>query len=107
LAEKEKVEKVEGLKIKDLKAGMPVESIQLEIASLGEPRAFSSYKGEGTVCSAAGKDSDGKEIQLSLWNDQCKQVHEGDKVLIEKGYVSEYKGRLQLSTGKFGTLKVL
>jgi len=95
------------LKIKDLKAGTGDVDIELEIVSLGEARAFSSFKGQGTVCSAAGKDSDGKEITVSLWNEQCKQVNEGDKIRIEKGYVSEYKGQKQLSTGKFGTLTVL
>ncbi|KHO54302.1 MAG: replication factor A1 [archaeon GW2011_AR21] len=99
--------KVPDVKVKDLKPGMGDVNIELEIASLGEPRAFTNFKGQGSVCNAAGKDSEGDEISVTLWNEQIKQVKEGDKIRIEKGYVSEYKGQKQLSTGKFGTLTVL
>ena len=102
-----KEEKVKEIKVKDLKAGTGEVNIELEIVSLGEPRAFSNFKGQGTVAKAAGKDSEGKEIAISLWNEQIKQVNEGDKIRIENGWVSEYNGEKQLSTGKFGTLTVL
>lgn len=95
------------VKVKDLKAQMANVDIELEIVSMAEPRAFSSFKGQGSVCNAAGKDSEGKEVSVTLWNEQIKQVKEGDKIRIEKGYVSEFKGNLQLSTGKYGTLKIL
>ena len=93
-------------KVKDLKAQMGSINIELEIVSLGEPKAFSSFKGQGTVANAAGKDDTG-EISITLWNDQIKDVKEGDRVKIENGYVSEYKGQKQISTGKFGTLTVI
>lgn len=94
------------VKVKDLKAQMANVDIELEIVSMAEPRAFQNFKGQGSVCNAAGKDETG-EVSVTLWNEQTKQVKEGDKIRIEKGYVSEFKGNLQLSTGKFGTLKVL
>ena len=86
---------------------MSVESIELEIVTKGEPRAFSSASGQGTVCSAAAKDSDGKEVSLTLWGEQYKQVSDGDKIKITNGWVSEYKGQLQISTGKNGVLEKL
>ena len=44
---------------------------------------------------------------LTLWNEQADQINVGDKVHITNGYVGEYQGKLQLSTGKFGALEVV
>ena len=94
------------MQVKDLKARREVPEIELEIVSLGEPRQFASEKGSGRVANAAGKDESG-EIKISLWNEQIEQVKEGDKIKIENGWVSEYRGELQLSAGRKGTLTVL
>ncbi len=93
--------------IKDLSPRMAIEEIELEIVTKGEPRAFASASGSGTVCSAAAKDAEGKEVSLTLWGEQYKQVEDGSKIKITNGWVSEYKGQLQVSTGKNGTLEVL
>ncbi|NMA44679.1 MAG: hypothetical protein GX950_02600 [Candidatus Diapherotrites archaeon] len=93
--------------IKDLKPRMTFDSIELEIVTKGEPRAFSNASGQGTVCSAAAKDSEGKEISLTLWGEQYKEVNDGDKIVIKNGWTSEYQGQLQISTGKNGTLEVI
>lgn len=93
--------------IKDLKPKMTVSEIELEIVTKGEPRTFAGANGAGVVCSAAAKDADGKEISLTLWNDQYKQVHDGTKLKIIEGWTSEYKGQLQISTGKNGKLEIL
>ena len=59
-----------------------------------------------SVCNAKGKDESG-EISLTLWDDQIDQVNVGDKVKIANGYVGDWQGEKQLSTGKFGTLEVV
>jgi len=94
------------MKVKDLKPRSPIDEIELEIVTIGEPRAFASANGSGSVCSAAGKDSDGTEVAVTLWNEQCKQVHDGSKIVIKNGWVSEYQGKMQVSTGKKGALEV-
>jgi len=58
------------------------------------------------VCSCAGKDSSG-EVSVSLWNEQCEEVNEGDTVEIKEGWCSEFRGQLQVSTGKKGNLKII
>ena len=52
------------------------------------------------------KDDSG-EIKLTLWNDDIDNVNEGDKVHIINGYVNEWQGEMQLTTGKFGKLEVI
>jgi ssDNA-binding replication factor A large subunit len=95
------------MKIKELKPATGFEEIIVEVVTKGEPRAFASASGQGTVCNAAVKDEDGEEVSLTLWNDDYKKVNDGDKVKITNGWVSEYKGRIQISAGKKGTLEVI
>ncbi|MAG18314.1 MAG: hypothetical protein CL944_02470 [Candidatus Diapherotrites archaeon] len=94
------------MKVSELKARTPVDEIELEITSKGEIRKWANEKGSGTVCNCAGKDETG-EVSLSLWNEQTDQVNEGDKIKISNGYCSEFRGQIQLGTGKQGTLEVL
>lgn len=61
--------------------------------------------GTSRVAKAVLKDSSG-EIALVLWNEQIERVNENSLVSVEKGYVSNWKGELQLNIGRYGTLKV-
>ena len=94
------------MKVKEVKAKQSIPEIELEVVSKGEVRDFANDRGSGKVCSAAAKDDTG-EIKITLWNEQCDQIQEGDKVKIENGWCSEYQGEKQVSTGKFGKLAKL
>ncbi|HLC80040.1 MAG TPA: hypothetical protein VJG83_06520 [archaeon] len=94
------------MKVSELKARAAIDEITLEIVSKAEPRQWANENGSGKVCNCAGKDSTG-EISVSLWNDQCDQVEEGNKIKITGGWCSEFRGQLQVSTGKQGNLEVL
>ncbi|MBI4052406.1 MAG: hypothetical protein HY394_00035 [Candidatus Diapherotrites archaeon] len=91
------------MKVNELKPKSAVPEITLEIVSKGESRDFASDRGSGKVCNCAAKDETG-EISLTLWNEQTDTFEEGDKVKIENGWVSEYKGKMQLGTGRMGTI---
>ncbi len=93
--------------VKELKPMAAIPEIELELVSIGEARPFATAKGEGQVASAAGKDSAGEEVKVSLWNEQINQVKEGDKVKITEGWCTAYKGQIQVSTGKRGKLEIL
>jgi len=94
------------MKVKDLKPKTGKVDITLQITQKSEPKEFSKFGSTGKVCNAKAKDETG-EISVTLWNEQIDLVKIGDKVQIINGYVSEYQGEMQLSTGKFGQLKVL
>lgn len=91
------------MKVNELKPRSAVPEIELEVVSKGEVRKWANDNGSGTVCSCAGKDDTG-EVSLSLWNDQCEEINEGDKIQITDGWCSEFRGQMQVSTGKKGTL---
>ncbi|HLC96756.1 MAG TPA: SOSS complex subunit B family protein [Candidatus Nanoarchaeia archaeon] len=92
--------------IKDLQPRQGKVELQVEVIEKGDVREFEKFGKKGKVCNAKAKDASG-EIVLSLWNEQVDQIGVGDKVKISNGYVSEYQGEMQLSTGKFGKLEVV
>ena len=91
--------------IKDLKPNKSVDALEVEIVEIDEPKEFTSFKGTGRLANAKGKDKTG-EVKITLWNDQIDLVKKGNKIKIENGWVKEYRGELQVSTGKFGKLTV-
>lgn len=94
------------MEIKDLQSGQGKVDVVVEIVQVQEPRTFEKFGKSGKVANAKAKDASG-EITLSLWNEQCDLVKQGDKVHIINGWVSEFKGEKQLSTGKFGRLEIV
>ena len=92
--------------IKDLKPKQGSVEITAEVIDKGEVREFNKFGKEGRVCNAKIKDASG-EVALTLWNEQIDQVNVGDTVHITNGYVNEWQGDSQLTTGKFGTLEVV
>jgi len=94
------------MNISELQPGQGKVDIQLKIISIDEPRTFNKYGKEFRVANALVQDSSG-QIKLSLWNDDISKVKAGQKIKIINGYVSEFKGEKQLSTGKYGSLEVL
>ncbi len=94
------------MNIKELKAGQGKVDIEASVKSVGEIRRFEKYGRELKVANAVISDESG-EISLSLWNDDAERVKAGDKVKITNGYVSEFQGKIQLTSGKFGKLEIL
>jgi replication factor A1 len=45
-------------------------------------------------------------IKMTLWNEQIDKVNVDNLVKVENGYVSSYRGEIQLNVGKFGKLTV-
>jgi len=94
------------MNINELKPGQGNITVEGEITEVTPSRTFEKYGKTGKVANATLKDDTGT-IKISLWNDQIDQVKTGTHVRITNGYVGEWKGELQLSTGKFGKLEVL
>jgi len=96
------------LKIKDLRNGMRRVDVTGKILEISEPREVTSrYSGaRHRVATAILADDSGK-IKLTLWNKQIDQVSVNDTVQIENGYVTSFRGEIQLNVGKYGKLTVI
>ena len=94
------------MQIKDLQPRQGKVELTATVAEKGEPRTVNSANFSGTVANAKLKDETGT-IKISLWNEQITQGNDGDTIKITNGYVSEYQGEMQLSTGKFGKMELV
>ena len=95
------------MKISELKAGTGNASVEAEVTAVEEPREVVTKFGRRTrVANATIKDDSG-EITLSLWGDDIDKVSIGDKIEIQNGWVSEFRGAKQISAGKFGKINVV
>src|SRR3989338_4615366 len=92
--------------IKDLQARQGQVDIIVEVIEKGDIREFEKFGKKVIVCNAKIKDVTG-EMTLTLWNEQVDNVKVGNKIHVINGWVSEWQGEKQLSTGKFGQLEII
>ncbi|MDE1768464.1 MAG: DNA-binding protein [Candidatus Micrarchaeota archaeon] len=95
------------MKISELKAGTQNVELEATVAEKQEPReVITKYGKRLNVANVTLKDDTGT-ISLSLWGKDIDAVSKGDKVKVTNGYVGEFRGTPQLSTGKYGKIEVL
>jgi len=92
--------------IKDLQAGKGSVNIEATVKSIEEPRIINKYGRDLKIANAIITDGTG-EVKLTLWNEDVGKVKVGAIVKITNGYVSEFQGEKQLTSGKFGKLEVV
>jgi len=93
-------------KISELKTGEGKVDIEAEVKSIEEPRNFNKFGRELKVANAVVADDSG-EIKLTLWNEDIEKIKVGSKIKITNGFVNEFQGEKQLTSGKFGKLEIL
>jgi replication factor A1 len=82
-------------------------SVEAKVTEKSDTREVLSRFKDQThkVASAIIADESGT-IKLTLWNEQIDQVNVDNVVKIENGYVTSFKGEIQLNIGKYGKLSV-
>jgi replication factor A1 len=95
------------LKVKDLRNEMKRVAIEAKVMEKADAREVQSRFKDQTykVATAIIGDESGT-IKLTLWNEQIDQVNVGDMIKVENGYVTSFRGELQLNVGKYGKLTV-
>jgi replication factor A1 len=93
--------------IKELSDGMKRVSVEAQVVEKGDVREVKSKFKDETyrIVDAVLADESGS-VKLTLWNEQIDMVNVGDKIKIDNGYVTSFKGEIQLNVGKFGKLTV-
>ena len=91
--------------IAELREGQARIIVEGEIRNRSSPRSVMSRKtGEPLKVMDALLEDETGSITLVLWNEQIRQIEDANKIRIENGYVKSYRGTLQLSIGKWGTI---
>jgi replication factor A1 len=94
------------MKITELKPKLGGVTLEFDVIEKGDVREFNKFGKSGRVCTAIAKDESG-QVKLTLWNDDVDKVNVGDKVKLTEGYVNEYQGEMQLTTGRSGKLEII
>ncbi len=95
------------MNISELKAGASNVDVEAVVIEKQEPREVQTKYGKRlNVANATIKDETGS-IAISLWGNDIENVNVGDKVRITNGFVNEFRGTPQLSTGKYGKIEVI
>ena len=95
------------MKIEDLKNGMRRVDVEAKVVEKSSAREVRSRYKDETYHVADAMITDGTgTIKLTLWNEQIDQVNVGDTVKIENGYITSFRGEIQLNAGKYGKLNV-
>jgi ssDNA-binding replication factor A large subunit len=84
------------MKIEDLKEGMDDVNLEAEIDYVVPKKGSYSNNNWGIVYV---KD-DTKDIKMLFFDEALKKAKEGKKIRVKHGYVTSYKGQLQLNTKK-------
>lgn len=82
------------MKIKDLKLGMENVNVEAEVDFVGT--VMGKEYGDEPFAIGFVKDSSG-EIKITFWGDDLRLAKKGRKVRIIKGFVSEFRGQVQLN----------
>lgn len=95
------------MKIKELKNGMRKVEVEAKVVEKTPTReVMSRYKDVVHRVATAMVSDDTGQIKLTLWNDQIEQVNVEDKVKVENGYITTFRGEMQLNVGRYGKLTV-
>nr|MBC8495959.1 hypothetical protein [archaeon] len=87
------------MKISELKPKQGNVELQAEVTDMGEVREFQKFGNPGRVVNATIKDDSGS-VALTLWNEQIDTVKVGDKIELKDGFVNEWQGEMQVTTGR-------
>lgn len=80
-------------------------TIDATIVEISAVRDVTTSRGPAQVADATLQDSTGT-IQLTLWGDDIKRFQVGQKIRISDGWVKDFRGKLQISTGRTGTISI-
>lgn len=92
------------MKISELNAGQGNVNIEGVITEIGEKRSINKFGKTLFVTNGVLQDDSGS-IKLTLWNDDASRFKQGDRIKITNGYVGEFQGEKQITSGKFGTIE--
>ncbi len=90
------------MEISELEPDKPIPLLGLELILKQDIREWNGNK----VCSCTARDASGECI-LSLWNNDVESFEEGDFIVIKNGWCKEYRGDLQVSSGKYGSIDLI
>lgn len=95
------------MKIRQLNDGMKRVELEVKLVELEDTREVKSrfidktYKvSKGIIADESGS------VAITFWEQDIDRVHVGDTLTITNGYITSFKGEIQVNIGKYGVLTV-
>ncbi|MBS7610108.1 DNA-binding protein [Candidatus Bathyarchaeota archaeon] len=95
------------MRISELRVGLRSVNVEGKITDISDVRRVTTRRGEESRVATATLVDDTGSVKLTLWNENIDAVKVGNVVKIENGYVTSFRGEIQLNVGRFGRLAVL
>jgi replication factor A1 len=92
------------LKINELRIGMSSINLTAKVVGVSEPRNVRTKMGYQTRVATATIEDDTGKIPLTLWGRQIDEINEGDAIEVKDGFISEFRGELQLNVPRKGQI---
>jgi len=92
------------LKINELRLGMNNINLTAKIVDVSEPRNVRTKMGYQTRVATATIEDDTGKIPLTLWGKQIDEIGEGDTIEVKDGFITEFRGELQLNVPRKGQI---
>lgn len=92
------------MRIADLRPGMKGVSLEATVLLVDEPRTIVARGSERTILEALISDGSGR-IKLVLWDDNIIELRPGDRVAIDGGAVTSFRGEWRLNVGRGGSIR--
>jgi len=94
------------LNVRDLKPGMSHVNITVKVLNLSESKQVVTSAGvDHEILELEVGDKSGS-IKLVLWDEKIiSDLKTGDKVKIENGFVTSFKGAWRINVGRYGEVK--
>jgi len=101
------IKRGEKLKINELRDGMKKINVQGKVMEKSDTREVASrFKDETYKVATVTIADETGTVKLTLWNDQIDKVNVNNTVKVENGYITSFRGEIQLNAGKYGLLTV-
>lgn len=95
------------MKINELRLGMNNINLTAKVIGVSEPREVMTRMGYRTKVATATVEDDTGKIDLTLWGKQVDEIIEGNTVEITSGYITEFRGSMQLNVPRKGEVKIV
>ncbi len=92
------------MKINELRLGMNSINVTVKVVDVSEPRNVRTKMGYQTKVATATVEDDTGKIPLTLWGKQIDEIGVGDTIEIKEGFISEFRGELQLNVPRKGQI---
>jgi replication factor A1 len=81
-------------------------TIDAKVTAISPPRDVTTSRGPSKVADATLQDETGT-ITLTLWGDDITRYSVGQKLHLTDCWVKDFRGKLQISTGRSGKIEVV